>query len=72
MSDIRTIIDFVIEAAHNPDLRDEFKKFLDTNPDFIKIKAWFDERSYIISDDECIRILENKDRIFSSIQLKNY
>jgi hypothetical protein len=39
-------------------------KVLEQNPDFITIKAWFDERSYIISDAECIRILENKDRYF--------
>jgi len=72
MNDISTIIDFVIEAAHNTDLRDEFKKFLDTNPNFTQVKGWFDERKYIVSDDECIRILENKDRIFSGIEVRNY
>jgi hypothetical protein len=72
MSSLRTIIDFAIEAAHDPDLRDKFKEFLGTNPDFSQMKKWFEEGKYTVSDDECIRILENKDRIFSEIQVKNY
>jgi len=72
MANIKSIIDFLIDVSHYPEQRKEFTEFLGTDPDYNALSQWFVKKGYVVSDEESIRILENKDRIFNSVKAKDY
>ncbi|MBN1531381.1 MAG: hypothetical protein JXA20_01835 [Spirochaetes bacterium] len=71
-----TMIDFIINAAHNtPEciaLKERFIESLKKAATLKDIEDFFIAEKYEVTKDELFRIYENKDRIYSNIELRNY
>jgi hypothetical protein len=73
---MRTMIDFIINCAHNDpnglQLKQDFIDEINSTQSVDQLRKWFIQKEYEVSDDECIRIYENKDRIYKDVKNKSY
>lgn len=60
---MKTIIDFVLDASEDPTLTKNFTNELTNAKSYEDLISFFKNNKYNVSDDECIRILENKDKL---------
>ncbi len=70
---MKNIINFIVMASHEESLRIEFRKYLEEkDPSLTELMNWFKKKEYVVTDDECMRILENKSRMLEDIKAKDY
>jgi hypothetical protein len=64
-------IDFVVEVSTNKALGNDFNKMLQkSNPK--ELANWFKNNGFTVSEDECKKLIENKDSIKKSSFVKTY
>jgi hypothetical protein len=66
MSDVKNIVQFIIDATRDQNLQLNFKNTLTSANSINELKKFFDQGQYIVSDEECLRILENKDKMLKT------
>jgi hypothetical protein len=69
---MKSLVDFIIDASKDTILAGKFKEKLNTTVSSTDLQKWFSDNKYELSDDECIRMMENKDKILSSNAVKDY
>jgi len=62
---MKNFIDFIVDAAKESDLADEFHKIVQDS-DHKEISSWLKDKGYEVNEDECKKMVENKDDIQSS------
>ena len=62
---MKNFIDFIVDSAKDKELGEAFEKHV-LNADHKEISAWLKEKGYDVHEDECKKLLDNKDDIKSS------
>ncbi|HOT46597.1 MAG TPA: hypothetical protein PLM53_18330 [Spirochaetota bacterium] len=65
----KTMIDFIIDSAHDEDIREKFKQLIHdatSMEDYLKWFKNFRNGLYHVTDDECMRLYENKERMLKN------
>lgn len=60
---MKTLIDFVIDASADKVLGEEFQSALEKAETVEELKGFFTKKGYAISEQECIRLIENKAKL---------
>jgi hypothetical protein len=70
---MKTIIDFIIDCVNDRKIAENFQIILKDANSIIELKAWFESNKYNVTDDECIRLFENRVKITDpSVTVKEY
>ncbi len=67
--DTKTMIDFIVASAHDDKLRKDFLKAVKAANSAEYFMKWFKrfrKGEYHVTDDECTRLYENKQRILNN------
>ncbi|MBN2080496.1 MAG: hypothetical protein JW838_16115 [Spirochaetes bacterium] len=68
---MKSIIDFIIDASQDPGLADAFLAKVKTL-NLETLQTFFKDKKYNVSDDECIRIIENSNKFPNTPNIRNY
>ncbi|MFW6366654.1 MAG: hypothetical protein ACOC2H_09320 [Spirochaetota bacterium] len=60
---MKTFIDFMVDEAGDQTLRRVFTGMLEKAETIDELKTFFSEKRYQVSEQECIRLVENKDKL---------
>jgi hypothetical protein len=69
---MKNIIDFIIDAEKNQKISKNFLTLVHKAKSYKDLKGFFDKNKYNVSDDECIRILENSSKFPDDGPVKEY
>ncbi|MBB6482414.1 hypothetical protein HNR50_004113 [Spirochaeta isovalerica] len=61
---MKNFIDFIIDAAKDSKLSDEFSSHVNESS-HQTISSWFKEKGYDVHENECKKIIDNKDSLSS-------
>jgi hypothetical protein len=64
-------IDFVVGVSKNKSLGNDFNKMLQKSSPK-ELADWFKTSGYSVSEDECKKLIENKDSVKKSSFVKSY
>jgi len=62
---MKNFIDLVVDLSKDSNLADEFHKFFEES-DHVAISNFLKEKGYAVTEEECKKIIENKDDLKSS------
>ncbi len=62
---MKNFVDFIVDAAKDSGLGGEFEKFVD-GADHKEISSWLKDKGYDVHEDDCKKMVDNKDDVKSS------
>ena len=59
---MKNFIDFVVDTAKDSDMANEFHTLID-KADHNSMSSWLKEKGYIVNENDCKKIIDNKDEM---------
>lgn len=69
---MKTLVDFVIEMPADATLAQEAKETILAASSINEVQQWFAAKGYAVSEQECVRLIENKMKLEQTIVKAGY
>ncbi|MBN2617549.1 MAG: hypothetical protein JXR64_04480 [Spirochaetales bacterium] len=62
---MKNFIDFIVDAAKDSEFANEFHKVLE-KANYKEVSSWLKDKGYNVHEDECKKLMDNKEEVSAS------